>query len=226
MSRKRSCTGIVLRVMDIGEADRFCIVLTREYGRIAARARGARRATSTLPALLPGRTLRFELRESGSAYVIHAMHPAPDMPHIDQDVRAFLQFHHAAEALLHLLHDAETLPIVFDDAVRFVHLCAAGVHEPFPVYALRLLASLGLLPLTPEDSRYARLSPPARTAVGLAAGEATWCAQAVGPCPSDVRAFAEAILRDHAVSALRVADVARQFTDVGASGAPPIAAVR
>lgn len=226
MSRKRSCTGVLLRVIDIGEADRFCIILTREYGRLAARARGARRAASTLPALLPGRTLSFELRESGSAFLITSVQPVADAPRIEDDVRAFLQFQHAAEALLQLLHDDEPVTAVFDDIVRFIRLCAAGAADPFPAYVLRLFATLGLLPLTQEDLRFARLSPPARSAVEAAAAEHAWCACAVQPCHPEMRAFADMLLREYANSALRVAEVARQFTAAGATEAQRISAAR
>lgn len=213
MSRKRTCTAIVLRAIDIAEADRFCIVLTREHGRLAVRARGARRAQSVMPALLPGRVLRMELRESGSAFLLTAAYPAQDAPSLEQHVQAFLRFQHAAEALLALLHDDEPLPTIFDDALRYVRLCAAGAHDPFPIYALRLLASLGLLPTTTDDLRYASLPAAVRGTVLTAAGTA-WCSAAAAACPREARMLAEALLREHATHALRVADIARQFSDV------------
>ena len=64
MSRTRSVEAIILRTIDIGDADRFCILFTKEAGRKGARARGVRKTMSRLGGLLlPFRHLRIDLAE-------------------------------------------------------------------------------------------------------------------------------------------------------------------
>jgi recombinational DNA repair protein (RecF pathway) len=66
MSHAQTFEAIVLKTYDVGEADRLCILFTRERGRVMARASGARRLKSRLGAsLLPFHHLQaYQLRQA------------------------------------------------------------------------------------------------------------------------------------------------------------------
>ena len=158
---------IVLRTVDIGEADRFCIFFTREAGRMAAKARGVRKTSSRMGgSLLPFRHLSMELVESdGRATVVSAqdrgdLTPPTDFAHLVMVERGI-------ELLLALTEEGEPLPAVFDLLHAFLTLCADSSLQPLPAFQLRLLHLLGLLPASDEDERFARLSPAARSFVLL-----------------------------------------------------------
>src|SRR5512135_1660797 len=71
MARTSTCEAIVLRTMDIGEADRFCILFTRERGRLAARARGVRKLGSRIGGtLLPFSHVRMEVTQTDHSSLI------------------------------------------------------------------------------------------------------------------------------------------------------------
>ena len=68
MAHSESVEAVVLKTYDVGEADRFCIVLTKERGRIAARARGVRKLTSKMGgSLLPLHHVHGLINVVGSA---------------------------------------------------------------------------------------------------------------------------------------------------------------
>jgi DNA repair protein RecO len=164
--------AIVLRAYDVGEADRFCILFTRERGRIAVRATGVRKLKSRIGGtLLPFRHVQVSAREgSGGFFVCGAAQAEPALPCLSS-LAAFSQAERGIELLLALVQHEGALPGVFDATLSFLHAC----HEPpahcVLTYAARLLHLLGLLP---EDSDISmkRLTPMERQFLrSIAAGE-------------------------------------------------------
>jgi len=74
MGTSRTYEAIVLKTYDIGEADRFCILLTKERGKIAARAKGVRKLTSRMGgSLLPLQHIFINVHEGKSGFLITAI---------------------------------------------------------------------------------------------------------------------------------------------------------
>ncbi|MBI4129640.1 DNA repair protein RecO [Candidatus Peregrinibacteria bacterium] len=138
---------LILRTIDVGEADRFCILFTRERGRIAARARGVRRPHSRMgSALLPLHRALVSVKElSGGGLVTAALPMAGGIP--SGDLSAFFRAECGIEILLALLHDEQPLPDLFDATAAFLTRSSEGDHI-IVAFALRMLHILGLLPDT------------------------------------------------------------------------------
>jgi hypothetical protein len=164
-SRTPPYRSIVLRTIDVGEADRFCIFFTRERGRLSARARAVRKLRSRMGAALqPLRLVSVELVEKdGHATVVGASaleHQGPP-----EDYRLFLPLQQGVELLLLLTEEDAPLPEAFDLLEQFLQLGRAPSPQLLPTFQLCLLHALGLLPATIEDPRFARLPPAAQSFV-------------------------------------------------------------
>jgi DNA repair protein RecO (recombination protein O) len=147
MTHTQTYQTIVLQTYDVGEADRFCVLLTRERGRLAARARGVRRVSSRLGgSLLPHRRLRVTLHEGKTGFLVTGTQEAESgqPPSFDR----FLQQQEMSELLLKLLHDEEPLPEIFDLAADFLANAAPDVTA----FKVRLLQLMGLLPADGDPS--------------------------------------------------------------------------
>jgi len=135
----------VLRTYDIGEADRFCILLTRERGKLAARARGVRKLTSRIGgSLLPLCKTEVEIHEGSTGFLItgtHGMRGAS--PHT---IEKFLQTQQGIELLMQLLEDDDPLPELFDLTEEFIGGYTEGTALTLLPFTVRLLFLLGLLP--------------------------------------------------------------------------------
>ncbi len=163
------CTldGIVLRTYDVGEADRLCIVLTRERGRIAARARAVRKLGSRMGALLlPGRRVTIDLREENEYGTIVAAKLNGEIAALANPM-AFAAAQQGIELLLLLTEDDEPLPQAFDLCFQFLHACAAEPARSLLPFQLRLFHVLGLLPAVGDDRRFTLLNDVERSFVRL-----------------------------------------------------------
>lgn len=136
---------LILRTIDIGEADRFCILFTRERGRLAVRARGVRRLCSRMgAALLPLCRALVSVKElSGSGLVTAAVPVVGGIPL--GDAAAFFRAECGIGILLALLHDEQPLPDLFDATAAFLTRSSEGDHIVL-AFVLRTLHILGFLP--------------------------------------------------------------------------------
>ncbi len=157
--------AIVLRTVNIGEADRFCILLTQKNGRLAARARGARRVGSRMgPLLLPGRCLRVELQEGVGGYALTSAIAVGEIPQLS-DPGTLAAAEEGIETILALTEDGEPMPEIFALLYAFLGACVNDPTRTLRVFQLRLLHLLGLLPAHSDDARVESLSPGDRTAL-------------------------------------------------------------
>lgn len=157
MGKTHQLHSIVLHSHDIGEADRFCILLTKERGRIAARAHGVRKPKSRMGgSILPLQELQLNIRESTSGWHIS------DCKLVYEDAKAlpFDAFMHAtqcSEMLLSLLEDDTPVPEIFTLMQQLVHTCRTGTaSSPLP-FTVQLLCQLGLLPMQSSHAIYDHL---------------------------------------------------------------------
>lgn len=199
MARTYSLEAIVLRTVDVDEADRFCILFTRERGRLAARARGVRKMQSRLGGvLLPFRHLTIEIAESDHSRTVTGAAPHPSSAIITPDIKAFMRWERGVELLLGLTEEDEPLPRVFDLLLAFLAVASDPSLDPLLPFQLRLLALLGLLPATEDDRRFSALSSDAKLYVKACAGLQDFYALVSLPLPHDgIGTFLEQVLNEH-----------------------------
>lgn len=208
MPHSQSFDTIILRTIDIGEADRFAILFTKQGGRKTAKAKGVRKANSRLGGLiLPFKHLSMELTESSAGNIItSATDRMSDAPPITS--ASFLMLQQGIEFLLALTEDDEPLPRVFELLLQFIKMCPASDKDLLPAFQLRLLHLLGLLPARLEDLRFAKL--PATDSAFIEA-----CTQIsdlhllrdLYPESDYLKAFLQAVTHDHISRPLKSADV-------------------
>lgn len=144
MPRTSLVEGVVLRAHDVGEADRFLVVFTKELGRVTARAQGARRLGSKLQCTLPSAHLLLTLKESAAGYIVgqaelrSPMHPP--------SLSFFAVTSQAIELLLQVLQDDDPQPELYASTLVFLRSCTHEPEQHFLAYGLQLLSHLGLLP--------------------------------------------------------------------------------
>ena len=149
MTRIRTTEALVLKTYDIGDADRFCILLTASDGRVTAVAKGARNLTSRLAGAVQSfQHLRVDLAEHSSGFYMRSAECIRSFDQIRVDIQRFALAHRASELLLHFLHDTEPQESIFDLAREFFTLCdAERCSLLFPTFQLMLMKELGLLPV-------------------------------------------------------------------------------
>ncbi len=154
MSKKFADEAIVLKTYNVGEADRFCILLTRKYGRIAARAAGARRLKSARgPALVPLSKIAVEYSASRTGgFTITRASCMESHAECATCMHRFSCAEQGMELLMKLIHEGEAVEEAYDLACRFLLACS-GNHSRalLPLFTLKLLAILGHVP-SAEDT--------------------------------------------------------------------------
>ncbi len=207
MARSRSLDAVVLRTHDVGEADRFCILLTAEEGKVAARAPGVRRLTSRMgAALVPFAEVRVLLKESSAGDIVASAQRIEDGPPLG--LSAFAQASEGAELLLRLLQDGEPAAGVFPHALSFLRACALGLPDAYPRFALRLLHLLGLLPTAEHARRLQSLTRDDELVLTLAtgkSGDALWTDSV--PVSARLTSLLTLLLGDHLSSPLKATGV-------------------
>ncbi len=199
MRSQQTLDGIVLRTYNVGEADRLCILFTRERGRIAARARAVRKLGSRMGALLlPGRRLTIDLREDNGNATIAAARLNGDIADVSEAM-TLAAAQQGIELLLILTEDDEPLPDVFDLLFQFLHVCGIDPARSRLAFQLRLFHLLGLLPSHLDDRRFTSLSERERAGVLLASrtGDFAVLCHTID-ATDDLLDFAKAMLAEHA----------------------------
>lgn len=203
-----SCQAIVLRTYDVGEADRFCILFTRERGRIAARATGVRKVGSRMGgSVLPFRHLSLEIREERSGSFIRSV--VPQMAsHCDfSDVAAFMQAQRGVELLLSLVPHEEPDPVVFEAVLAFLYSCSSPSPAGILSFTFRLLALLGFLPEDTHLHGLVSLDADALTFIAVAR-EGRRCAEVPASSLHCLERLSRLLLSDHLSAPLKAEGVA------------------
>lgn len=150
MPRTETWEAIVLKTYDIGEADRYCVLFTRERGRIAVRAAGVRKVKSRMGgSLLPFRRVLIDVKESATGWIAAGVRVRGEGESVIHP-HAFVASAEGIEVLLHLTQDMEPHPAVFETTAAFLRACTENVPHASLAYTLRLLHLLGFLP-GPEE---------------------------------------------------------------------------
>jgi len=150
MGHSQTYDAIVLKTYDVGEADRFCILITRERGRLAVRAKAVRKTTSKMGAgLLALRRITVELHEGRAGFIVTTLHKSESFQ--CSAMSAFNASQQGMKILLALLHDEEAVPEIFDATCAFLEGCKND-RAPLLQFIIRLLYLSGLLPDPKEQS--------------------------------------------------------------------------
>ena len=151
----------MLRTTEVGEADRFCILLSALHGRIAVAAKGVRRPESKwVGAIQSFQHLRVDLAEHSSGYILRSAECIASFPRLRADVAKFVLAARGSELLLRLLHDADPEEGIFPLAREYFAACdEEATPLLFPTFLLTLFSRLGLLPSFDDAERIAAAFP-------------------------------------------------------------------
>lgn len=195
------CAAIVLHAYDIGEADRLCVLLTRSYGKIAARAYGVRQCASRMGGVvLPLHHIDVSLHAGRSGWCIREARLVRACTN-PQPVR----LQEGMEILMLLLEDEEPVPEIFTLVAEFVSMCPTTLIP----FTMKLLHMMGVLPTSEEDERFRALSSRGRNFVRCCARPTLLqYLESVFPHDDDsLPEFYDAVLRDQLPRPLRSASV-------------------
>ncbi len=145
MGKTIALEAIILNTHDVGEADRFCILFTRERGKMAARARSVRKLSSRMGgSLLPLQHVKLQVREGSAGFMISDVQKVSIMDF--EGVSAFMKAQQGMELLLNTLHDEEPMENLFDTTLQFLKLSGDHTGQYVLPFTIRLLHILGSLP--------------------------------------------------------------------------------
>jgi DNA repair protein RecO len=208
MAHAFPCEAIVLRTYDVGEADRFCVLFTRERGRMTARAAGVRKPGSRIGGLvLPFRHLSVELREGSAGCFIRSVVSRSELP-LHADMAAFTRVEQGCELLLALVSHEEPDTAVFDAFLAFLR----SSHSPCSLHAFtfRLLGILGFLPDELHLNTMARLSEEGSAFIA-SAREGRETREIPEKAQKELRKLRHLLLAEHLSSPLKAEGVAGSF---------------
>jgi len=154
--------GIVLQAWDLGEHDRLVTLYTKEYGRLAAAARGARRLRSRFAGALElftwGDAVGFEREGRGLVRLDHFDIRQP-FRRLRDDLECLGQGARMIEAVARLTAERDAQPLCFALLLRALRALDAGA-APARVqlaFTLRLLDLLGHRPRLDRCGRCGRV---------------------------------------------------------------------
>jgi DNA repair protein RecO (recombination protein O) len=162
-------TAIVLRTVDTGEADRVVTLLTRERGKVAAFARGARASRRRFGGSLePFTLLSAEVRERSASDLLglESVTPLEAFGGIRADLARIACAGYAAELARELVRDHEPHEDLFDLLAAYLAALDRAPARPAGLRAFELgaLRAAGLAPRLDACARCGRPPPAAAVA--------------------------------------------------------------
>jgi DNA repair protein RecO (recombination protein O) len=151
VTARAKLTGVVLRAVDTGESDRVVTLLTRERGKVAAYARGARASRRRFGGSLEPFTLvAAEVRERSASDLLglDSVSPIAAFGGIRGDLARIACASYAAELARELVRDHEPHDDLFDLLVAYLGALDAAPARPAGLRAFELgaLRAAGLAP--------------------------------------------------------------------------------
>lgn len=142
--------GLIIRDMNIGEADRIVTILTREKGIVRASARGARRVNSRLStATRLFCYSEFNLYKGREKYIIDDAEPLEFFLGINKDLEKLALAQYFAQLSLFLAPEEEPAELYLRlilNALHFIENEGRPLHLLKAVYELRILTMAGYMP--------------------------------------------------------------------------------
>lgn len=142
--------GIVARYVNYGDNDRILSILTREHGRMDAKARGCRKPTSPLvQAAQPFVYGEFEIFAGKAKNTVNGCDIKESFFSIREDIERFM----TGSAMLRLAHDAvqpnqpnERVFLLLYHALSFLAYGQSVPRDLFLCYLIRYLHAVGFCP--------------------------------------------------------------------------------
>ncbi len=165
MSYSFTDEAIVLRTYNVGETDRFCVLLTQANGKIAARGQGVRRLTSKRGGgLLPFHRSFVTLEHHSFGHVVTAATCIDSHSAAWKDPRAFGSAARGIELVLRCTEEGVELPELYNLVISFLSACTPGHSDLLvSVFTCRLLSIFGLFPSVTHSALGDRLLAPSIT---------------------------------------------------------------
>ena len=213
MAYSRTYETIILKAYDVGEADRFLILFTRERGRLTARARGVRKPGSRMGGhVLPFQLSSITLVEGHAGLLVVAAQRTS--PPVRSEIVQFLHAEEGIEILTTLLHDEEPLPEIFDCTQRFLGMCQEESSDPVLPFTIAILHRSGLLPDMRDAEHAPQLSPQSRAAVhACTCGEWKAIADLPQDCVRTLKTLCNDIVAQSTGMTLRTPGIAAALMD-------------
>jgi len=214
MGRTHQYKSIILRTHDVGKADRFCILLTEERGKLAARARGVRKPKSHMGgSLLDFQEAEVSIRESRGNLNISSACCIQDYCG-DLALSNFLQAAQATELLLALLEDDHPVPEVFLLIQQFLTGCMAQNRVHILPFTVRLLQELGVFPQEESHQLFCHLSGEEQEFI-RACSQDQWWKLSLPPQDIDDRLspLCKRIIAEQTNRTMRSASIAKEILD-------------
>jgi len=142
-------TGVILRRVDLGEGDRRLIALTREGGKIAIFARGARNAGSKFAAAQPFALAEFMLYDGGGFFSLNQIAPIMTLPKIADDYDRYCcacLFLEIADGLILPEMDGRAALEILLRSLRALD-SGRNMAEVFAAFVFKFLQKEGVAPL-------------------------------------------------------------------------------
>src|SRR5262245_5308590 len=143
--------ALVIRQTDFSETSKVVTFFTREFGKISAIAKGARRLKGPFEAaidLLSVCRIVFIRKSSGGLDILTEAQLASRFRPAERDLLCLYGGYYVAELLCDLTEDYDPHPILFDEAVKTLQLLAEGLQAERGIirFELIVLREIGQLP--------------------------------------------------------------------------------
>jgi recombinational DNA repair protein (RecF pathway) len=204
MALRQTLDAVVLRTVDVGEADRFCVLFTRERGRLAARANAVRKPSSRMGGtVLPMQRALLDITEQGNGFLITGASQRGPQVSAAPTFNSFLEHVRGIDMLLALTEDEDPMPAAFDLLCSFLACPPDELPGLLTAFQTRFLHLLGLLPPA-DDPRVKELPPALQAFLQAAASPLPFPALAeLTPHHTQLSAFIQGLIDEHAVRSMK-----------------------
>ncbi|MCK5017194.1 MAG: DNA repair protein RecO [Candidatus Peribacteraceae bacterium] len=199
--------AIVLHGYDVGEADRFCILLSKEKGLIAARARGVRKVKSRIGgSILPLQEIQVTLHEGASGW--HIVDSSTIGENTALTLDSYLYANQCADIIISMIENEYPIPEIFTLMQEYLFGCKNNkVKSVFP-FTIRLLYELGLLPMHEDHRVFIHLSEDERNLLKEIRSSEKWMECNVPENNNSLDALCNSIVENNSRRPLKAKNVA------------------
>ncbi|OCS94592.1 DNA repair protein RecO [Caryophanon latum] len=136
--------GIVIKVRAYGESNKIVILMTREAGKVAVMARGAKKPRSRLAAVTQPFTIgSFMVHHTSGMGTLQQGEHIQTMRHIHQDIVATAHASFILELIDRVVEEGQTQPYVYE----VLHQAMQAIEEEYDPEAISLFVEWKMLPL-------------------------------------------------------------------------------